>query len=82
MLTKILSIYFISMLTKILLFFFGIPLACPQEDHFFDFSRFICVFLTFWPECFSRRMDRAKIPRISRNLWHAIAKPQISVAVV
>ena len=54
--------------------FFVIQLRCPKENHFIDFSRFICNFLTV---CFSRRMDRAKIPFISRNLWQEIAKPQI-----
>ena len=64
-------IWFVSMLTNT---FFVIQLRCPKENHFIDFSRFICNFLTV---CFSRRMDRAKIPFISRNLWQEIAKPQI-----
>ena len=49
----------------------------PSEmlDHFFDTSRLNCSFFTFFPACFSRKSERDNIPRISRNLWQACAKP-------
>ena len=49
--------------------------AFRNARSFFRPFAFKPQFLTFFPACFNRESERDNIPRISRNLWQACAKP-------